>query len=225
VPTTVVSVVGSLLFCLLSYTEHVYSVQPSLLLNAYLFVSLLFDIARARTLWLRDYNHYHEVIAIVFTASVGLKVVILVLEAIEKRWILRPQYKAYPPEAISGIYNRSFFWWLNPLFRRGFSSILFIEDLFTLDKHLAAEYLQERLQGAWDRGLSCLLCPFTLCLLVGFKLIVYLEISHEETSKLIACGCIRKPQMATFGSHYSSSMPHCTEFLPTFSYQQSNQVI
>jgi ATP-binding cassette, subfamily C (CFTR/MRP), member 1 len=160
IPTTIVSVVGSLLFCLLSYTEHVYSVQPSFLLNAYLFVSLLFDIARARTLWLRNYNYYHEVIAIVFTATVGLKFVILLLEAIEKRWILRPKYKAYPPEAISGIYNKSFFGWLNPLFRRGFSNILFIEDLFTLDKHLAAEYLQGRLQGAWDRGVYHTLCLY-----------------------------------------------------------------
>jgi ATP-binding cassette, subfamily C (CFTR/MRP), member 1 len=154
VPTTIVSVVGSLLFCLLSYAEHVRSVKPSLLLNAYLFVTLLFDAARARTLWLRHYNHYNEVIAIVFTSSVGLKVVILLLEAVEKRWILQPKYKAYPPEAISGIYNKSFFWWLNPLFRRGFSKLLFTEDLFTLDKHLTTESLQERLQRAWDKGLS-----------------------------------------------------------------------
>lgn len=154
VPITIVSVVGSLLFCLLSYTEHVHSVQPSLLLNVYLLVTLLFDIARARTLWLRNYNHYNELIAIVFTATCGLKIVILLLEAVEKRWILRPKYKTYPPEAISGIYNKSFFWWLNPLFRRGFSKLLFIEDLFTLDKHLAAEYLQERLQRTWDKGLS-----------------------------------------------------------------------
>lgn len=154
VPTTTVSVIGSLLFCLLSYTEHLHSVQPSLLLNVYLFVTLLFDIARARTLWLRQYNHYNEVITIVFTATVALKAVILLLEAVEKRWILQPKYKAYPPEAVSGIYNRSFFWWLNQLFQRGFSKLLFIDDLFTLDKHLAAEYLQERLQGAWDKGLS-----------------------------------------------------------------------
>lgn len=143
---------GSLIFCLLSYAEHVHSVQPSLLLNGYLFVTLLFDVARARTLWLRHYNRYNDVIAIVFTASVGLKVVILLLEAIEKRRILQQKYKAYPPEAISGLYNKGFFWWLNSLFRRGFSKLLFIEDLFTLDKHLAAEYLQEKLQGAWDKG-------------------------------------------------------------------------
>lgn len=128
------------------------SVKPSLLLNAYLFVTLLFDIARTRTLWLRHYNHYNEVIAIVFTAAVAVKFVILLLEAVEKRWILKPRYNAYPPEALSGIFNKSFFLWLNPLFRRGFSHLLYIEDLFTLDKHLAAEYLHERLQRTWDKG-------------------------------------------------------------------------
>ena len=132
--------------------EHEKSVQPSFLLNGYLFATLLFDIARARTLWLRQYNHYNEVIAIVFTASVALKAVILLLEAVEKRRILKPRFKAYPPEAISGIYNKSFFWWLNPLFRRGFSNLLFIEELYTLDKHLAAEYVHERLQRTWDKG-------------------------------------------------------------------------
>ncbi len=65
----ILTLVGSLVFGLLSYAEHVRSVQPSLLLNAYLFFTLLFDIVRARTLWLMRYN---RVIAIIFTASVGL---------------------------------------------------------------------------------------------------------------------------------------------------------
>ncbi|OCL14026.1 putative multidrug resistance protein MDR [Glonium stellatum] len=152
VPTTVVTTVGSLVFSLLSYAEHVRSVQPSFLINIYLFVSLLFDIARTRTLWLRHYSGTNQAIAIVFTATVGVKVAILLLEAVEKRWILRPKYKAYPPEATSGIYNRSFFWWLNSLFRSGFSKLLFVEDLFILDKHLTSEYLQERFHLAWGRG-------------------------------------------------------------------------
>lgn len=154
VPTTIVSIVGSLVFCLLSYTEHAHSVQPSLILNVYLLITLLFDIVRARTLWLRHYDHYNEVIAIVFTATVALKLVLLLLEAIEKRWILQPTYKSYPPEAISGIYNKSFFWWLNSLFRKGFSTVLTVDDLFTLDKGLTAEYLQERLQRNWVKRSS-----------------------------------------------------------------------
>ena len=131
-----------------------YSVQPSLLFNTYLFVTLLFDIARARTLWLRHNNNYNEAIAIVFTAALGLKVAILLLEALEKRRILQPRYKSYPPEATSGLYNKSFFWWLHPLFRKAFSKLLFIEDLYTLDKHLDAERVQERLQRSWDKGWS-----------------------------------------------------------------------
>jgi ATP-binding cassette, subfamily C (CFTR/MRP), member 1 len=149
-PTGVVSVVGSLVFCLLSYAEHVRSVTPSVLLNVYLFVSLLFDIARCRTLWLRSLSGYSNVVAIVFTISVAVKFFILILEAVEKRWALRPVYKAYPPEATSGIYNRSFFWWLNPLFIGGFSKLLLLEDLFQLDKHLTADYLFSRFQAAWD---------------------------------------------------------------------------
>jgi len=149
VPAAALSLVGSLVWCLLSYVEHVRSVRPSFLLNVYLLFSLLFDIACARTLWLQPYN---RTLAIVYTASVALKSLILLLEAIEKRRILRPPYKSYPPEAVAGIYNRSFFWWLNSLFRRGFSKALFVPDLFTLDKHLVAQYLENLLQSAWNKG-------------------------------------------------------------------------
>lgn len=151
-PTTVVSLVGSLVFCLLSYAEHVYSVEPSLLLSGYLFFSILFDSARLRTLWLRHVDDYNQNIAVVFTASLSLKVFILVLEAFEKRSILRPAYKNEPPEAIGGIFNRGFFWWLNSLFNRGFSKLLVLDDLFTLDRKLATTALQERFGNAWTKG-------------------------------------------------------------------------
>ena len=135
----------------LSYAEHVRAVRPSLILSTYLFVSLLLDAARARTLWLEPGG---LATAAVFTAGLAVKFVNLVLEATEKRWILRPQYAAYPPEATSGIFNRCFFWWQNSLFRKGFSNTLVIDDLFVLDKHLNAEYLQVFLQSAWAKGLS-----------------------------------------------------------------------
>ncbi|RPA78129.1 putative ABC multidrug transporter [Ascobolus immersus RN42] len=148
VPAAILSFVGSIIFVPLSYAEHVKSVQPSALFTTYLLFSLLFDIARARTLWLAEFN---QTIATAFTAGVALKAFILVLECMHKRTVLREPYKAYPPEATSGIINRSVFWWLNQLFRRGFGNLLFIEDLFVLDKHLKSDYLQNLAQNAWDK--------------------------------------------------------------------------
>lgn len=81
-----------------------------------------------------------------------MKALILLVEAIEKQFILRLAYKAYPPEATSGVYSRSFFWWLNPLFAKGFTGLIQMEDLFTLDKHLFSERVHERMEAAWNRG-------------------------------------------------------------------------
>ncbi|OCL10209.1 hypothetical protein AOQ84DRAFT_3965, partial [Glonium stellatum] len=146
VPSTVVTITGSLVLSLLSYAEHQRSVRPSFLLNVYLLFTLLFDAAQSRTLWLQRYNH---TIAIVFTVTVAVKLLLVLLEAKEKQSILQPEYACYPPEATSGIYNRSFFWWQNTLFRKGFSNALSIDSLFTLDKHLMSEYMQDKFQSAW----------------------------------------------------------------------------
>lgn len=67
IATNAVLAVGALFLVLLSYAEHTRSVKPSLILNAYLLVSLLFDIARVRTLWLRSINSFNDGIAIVTT--------------------------------------------------------------------------------------------------------------------------------------------------------------
>jgi ATP-binding cassette subfamily C (CFTR/MRP) protein 1 len=141
------------LFCLLSYYEHTRSVRPSFLLNVYLFLTLLFDIARCRTLWLRDPSAYGHTIAVLFSISVGSKTVLVLLEALEKTWILRPNYKDYPPEATASTYNRSFFWWLNSLFVKGFSSLLRLDQLFVVDKDMLSERVHAKMEEAWSKGL------------------------------------------------------------------------
>ena len=149
VTATVLGFIGALVQWLLSYIEHARTVRPSSILDTYLFLSLLFDIARARTFWLRQDGY---AIAVVFTTGVCVKSINLVLEAIEKRSILLAPYKDYPPEVTSSIFSKCFFSWQIPLFRKGFSSTLTVDDLFILDKHLSSDYLQAVLQSAWEKG-------------------------------------------------------------------------
>lgn len=146
--------VGVLLLIALSYAEHTRSVRPSFILNAYLLCSLLFDIARARTLWLRSSNSFNDIIAAVTTVAVGGKLLLIILEAIEKRHILKSEFQGYPPEATAGFYNRSIFYWLNPLFKAGFDNILSVEDLFVLDKELSSERLLAIFEERWSKGNS-----------------------------------------------------------------------
>ncbi|CAI7576605.1 unnamed protein product [Penicillium manginii] len=151
IATNAVLAVGALFLILLSYAEHTRSVKPSLILNAYLLISILFDIAKVRTLWLRSINSFNDGIAIVTTVSLGAKLMLAFLEAIEKRNILKHEFADYPPEATAGFYNKATFWWLNPLFKNGFSNTLSVEDLSVLDKELSSERLLALFEERWSK--------------------------------------------------------------------------
>lgn len=150
---------GYLLLCALSYAEHNRSVKPSFILNTYLLGSLLFDIAHARTLWLRYVNTYNAIIAVVATVAAASKFVLVVLEAVEKRNILKKEFSDCPPEATAGFYNQSFFWWLNPLFKIGFNHVLSVKDLFVLDKELSSERLLALFEERWNKGTFSIALP------------------------------------------------------------------
>ena len=145
VPNAAVQLVGVLAIALLSFIEHQKTIRPSLIIEAYLFVTILFDIARVRTLWLL---HSTIVIAALTTVWVLLKFLLLCVEATGKQKILREEYRSTSPEALVGLCGKLFFWWLNPLFRTGFKRTLSIDDLLPLDKHLKSDYLYQRMQLA-----------------------------------------------------------------------------
>ncbi|KAJ5599382.1 hypothetical protein N7450_000449 [Penicillium hetheringtonii] len=147
IASSAVLTVGAVLLALLSYAEHTRSVKPSLILNAYLFCSLLFDIAHTRTLWLRSIDNFNDGIAIVTTVSVGAKFLLAFLEAVEKRSILKHEFT----EATAGFYNKATFWWLNPLFKNGFRNLLSVEDLAVLDKELSSERLLALFEERWTK--------------------------------------------------------------------------
>ncbi|KAJ5546687.1 hypothetical protein N7494_004272 [Penicillium frequentans] len=150
-PTNAILAVGVLGLMALSYAEHTRSVRPSFILNAYLFCSLLFDIARTRTLWLRSADSFNDIIATVTSVALGAKLLVVILEAVEKRSILKSEFQGYPPEATAGFYSQAVFYWLNPLFKVGFSSHLSVEDLFVLDKELSSERLLAIFEERWSR--------------------------------------------------------------------------
>jgi ATP-binding cassette subfamily C (CFTR/MRP) protein 1 len=110
------TLVDALGLCALSHTEHMHSVRPSAIINVYLLLTLPFDAARCRTLWIDGATGS---VAAVFTSTLGVKLMILIAEAIEKREILLTRYRNSSPEVTSGIYSRSFFFWLNSLMTTG----------------------------------------------------------------------------------------------------------
>ncbi|KAF4440788.1 hypothetical protein F53441_12196 [Fusarium austroafricanum] len=148
-PTAALTLVAAICLLGLSFVEHVYSYRPSTILTLFLLFSVLFDAVRTRTLWLQGYNRPVAITALVTTV---VKVVMLVVEAIEKRDYLRPQYLELPPEETSSIFSRWFFSWQLPLFRTGYSHHLEIDDLYPLEKHFKSSYLQNLLQVTWAKA-------------------------------------------------------------------------
>ncbi len=117
IAASALTLLDALGLCLLSHIEHVRSIRPSAIINVYLLLTLPFAVASARTLWLSGATRS---IAAVSTSTLGVKVMILITEAIEKRDILLDRYRNSSPETTSGIYSRSFFWWLNKLMTTGY---------------------------------------------------------------------------------------------------------
>lgn len=142
---------SALLLCVLSHFEHTRTVQPSTIIETYLFFSIGFDAAQLRTLW----NQSITTVAAILSASLAVKIAVLFLEAKSKKYILTKSYSNLSPETTSGIFGRSTFYWIKPLLMAGFTSTISIDESPLLDKELLSDSLRDRLQRTWDR------CKFT----------------------------------------------------------------
>ncbi|TGO57755.1 hypothetical protein BCON_0062g00250 [Botryotinia convoluta] len=147
-PAALLALIAILGLCILSYFEHSRNIRPSSIINAYLFFTLSFDAAQLRTRWLRGNNVAGNAIA---TSILGVKLLLLILEAKGKRKILFQRYGYLSPESTSGLFARSLFWWSNPLFRLGFGGVVRDEDLFVADGELLSDSCEDRLRKYWGK--------------------------------------------------------------------------
>lgn len=148
IPAAALSFIDALAIIFLSRREHIHNLRPSTLLNIYLFVSVITDVARVRTLWLVQDG---LAVAILYTCSTALRFTMLLLEATEKRHILMSTYPSPSSEEVSGILNRSVLGWLNPLLLNGFRKLLSVGDLLPIDSNLCGEALQTTLPSLWEK--------------------------------------------------------------------------
>lgn len=121
-----IMLINGLLLLFVSHAEHTRSLHPSTLITVYLLLTLLFDCAITRTLWLLPDT---DVIATLVTTTTVTKLLVLVAEVWEKRSILLSRYRHVSPEMTSSILSLGVFWWLNPLLRTGFGRFLAFADL------------------------------------------------------------------------------------------------
>ncbi|KAI1880861.1 hypothetical protein JX265_001101 [Neoarthrinium moseri] len=151
VASAVMQFIAALWMVILSFFEHSRSPRPSFLLSSYLFVTLLFDVAETRTFWLASATKPEMTFTSVFTATMALKVVLMLLEAQHKtKWVNWDTKEPHSPEETSGIFGLGVYFWLNALFVHGYRSILRIEDLYPLDRSMKGATLDERFQRHLD---------------------------------------------------------------------------
>ncbi|KAK4164429.1 canalicular multispecific organic anion transporter 1 [Cladorrhinum sp. PSN259] len=146
IPSDALGLAAAVSMGTLSYLEHSRSPRPSLFLNGYLFVTILLDISQSRTLWLASTKSAEFAFAKLFTTSVAFKALLIILESQSKaRWIINWDRKSHSPEETTGLYGLGALFWLNKLFLRGYRKILDLDDLFPLDRSMAAEKLHAKL--------------------------------------------------------------------------------
>lgn len=140
------ALVDSVIITGLIYAEQKHSTRPSKLLSIYLFVSVLLDLAQARSLILQR-SFTPKPIARVFITSLVIKFVLLLLEEVPRE----TAHEKSSVESTSGPMNRSVFGWLVPLLLDGSRGILQVQNLGNIDHKFDSARLLTRLGALWDK--------------------------------------------------------------------------
>lgn len=147
--SNVFEIIATAAAMLLSFMEDQYSIEPSDLLVAYFSALTILDIPRLRSLWLLP--SADACISLLTTIYI-LSIFALLLESKRKLKILRARYRHVTMEQAIGFWGRSFFFWVTPFFRVGYSNILTIADLPKVDEDLQGNAARRKLEKAWARS-------------------------------------------------------------------------
>ncbi|KAI1662286.1 putative ABC multidrug transporter [Daldinia decipiens] len=143
IASSVLRLLSSVFMIWLSYFDHEKSPRPSILLDTYLFWTLLFDITQVRTFWLASQTGSELVFSAIFTAMLVTKIAMILLEAQRKTKWVTWNAKEHSPEETSSIFHLGVYSWLNWLFLEGYRKVLSIKDLYPLDQNMAADRLSK----------------------------------------------------------------------------------
>lgn len=150
IATEVLSVSSNVGALALSFLGDQRSVKPSDVLVLYYSAATILGIPRLRTLWLLSSDYLIQqtiwTILLILTASVAA------IECFGKTKYLRPAFKnELTSEQMTSFWSRSFFVWLLPLFRKGYSNVFLVDDLPDIDKDMKSVATWTELEAAWRR--------------------------------------------------------------------------
>lgn len=156
------SLLSGLCIAALLYVEHIYIITPSALVSLYLTVSLILNIAKARSYFLRSgLDGLGRLTAVI----AGLEFILLLLQEISKRRLVRVDFTAaLGRETLSGFWNRRLFLWINSTLLLGFRSILTVDDLPGLGPEFDSATLHARFLKQWSNSAWFTSATFLSCL-------------------------------------------------------------
>ncbi|KFG78480.1 ATPase-like protein [Metarhizium anisopliae] len=126
----------------LSLLEHAPPTTPSILLNGFLLLAIILDIGQTRILSSASSPSDEAAFSRLFTTSVAVKAVMLVLKSWKKSKWVRWDGNKHSPEETAGVFGLCSLAWLNPLLLAGYKKRLALENLYPLDSNLASEHLE-----------------------------------------------------------------------------------
>ncbi|OAQ99634.1 hypothetical protein LLEC1_06869 [Akanthomyces lecanii] len=129
IPEGVIGVLESIALVALSFFEHNRSPGQALLLNIYLLVSSILDVASIRTAWIRaDQRPLAGVLTAAFATVIAGE-------------------KAQSREMRAGFISRSVFWWLNGFLTLGYKSLLDVNHIGPIAPKFDSRELRQKLEN------------------------------------------------------------------------------
>ncbi|KAF3939696.1 hypothetical protein ABW19_dt0206417 [Dactylella cylindrospora] len=125
------------------------ALSPSWIINAYLFFTILFDVAILRTLYL---SPFPLGVRIISSLTIAIKCILLGLEAGGKQRLQKDKSNDRTPEAYAGPFSQGLFWWLNGLIRNGFKNVLKVEDMLKVEQDMETEILISKFWRIWNNS-------------------------------------------------------------------------
>ncbi len=139
--------------------EHSRDIKPSAVIQAFLLVITVLELARVRTEWFMPEN---LVVASIFTAVFVLRLPLLALESWPKVSHARQDASSLSPMEGSGIFGNSLLLWVLPLLRAGYGRDLSLEELYPVDQELQGKHVTSRLTKVWETSEALIpLCHLT----------------------------------------------------------------
>jgi ATP-binding cassette, subfamily C (CFTR/MRP), member 1 len=135
----------------MTYAEHRRSLRSSSFLSAFLSITMLFNVARARSYISRGGLDSFGALQI---AIAVIKLALVALEEVSKQSLFQSEHgrSSIGPETRGGFWNRSLFVWVNNNLLIGFRNAIKVEDLPEIGPEFSTERLSAQFQKKWAAG-------------------------------------------------------------------------